>query len=88
MSVGCMCTNACMHLVVKGQPWVSFLRSFPFNFYLLLFSFCVFECFPLIVYMQCPRGQKRQSSELQIVVGLHVVAGNHTRIFWKDNQCS
>lgn len=67
MSVGCMCTNACMHLVVKGQPWVSFLRSFPFNFYLLLFSFCVFECFPLIVYMQCPRGQKRQSSELQIV---------------------
>lgn len=79
MSVGCMCTNACMHLVVKDQPSVSFLRSFPFNFYLLLFSFYVCECFPLLCACSALRGRP---SELQIVVGYHVVVG----ILWKDRQ--
>lgn len=72
MFIGCMCTNACMHLVVKDQPSVSFLRSFPFNFYLLLFLFYVCECFPLLCACSALRGRP---SELQIVVGSHVVVG-------------
>lgn len=53
-------------------------------FYLYYFILCV--CFPLLCSCSALGGQKR-SSELQTAVGSHVVSGNQTRVFWKD-QCS